>query len=286
MTVNPPRYSSLSTAGASAKTGFRRRRPARCTEPSTCRAAVGEAQDARLAHLLDQRPGCDGFPIDLLGRVLRHPLVIERDQILGHVASERVVVSLIILQPMIRRPSAAPAAQTRDPAGRHTHALVDLEPLAPAVPHIQRPAAVREAAAAEMRERVGEARVDGGTGGERAGAEVVERAQHVVVPATGCASRRYAASAGSPVDRRPESRSSRNSSPPRRAAVDSAVPPVARSNSSSPSRTLIVESKDERTDPLARSQSSRRRAVAHRRDARQAATCRRRSRRRRPGFDR
>ena len=47
-------------------------------------------------------------------------------------------------------------------------------------------------------------------------------------------------------------RSSRYSSPRRRAATDSGEPPVARSCASSPSSTLIVVANDERTDPVLR----------------------------------
>lgn len=51
-----------------------------------------------------------------------------------------------------------------------------------------------------------------------------------------------------------DDRSRRYSSPERRAARDSRVPPVARSYSKSPSSTLIVVLNDERTEPLIISQ--------------------------------
>jgi hypothetical protein len=86
-------------------------------------------------------------------------------------------------------------------------------------------------------------------------AEVFEGTQHVVVPAD-----RKRELQPSWVDDfagalTPEQlRSRRYSSPRRRAAMDSAEPPVARSCAHNPSRTLIVVANDERTEPFSASQ--------------------------------
>jgi hypothetical protein len=85
-------------------------------------------------------------------------------------------------------------------------------------------------------------------GGIPGGTEVLQGTEHVVVQRVGNENCSQAGSATSPVLlRRNSFRSRRYSSPRRRAAMDSAEPPVARSCASSPSSTRIVVANEERT---------------------------------------
>ena len=144
----------------------------------------------------------------------------------------------------------------RQPAGGLTDAVVHLEPHASRQGAVEQPHAVRSLLAAHVVDRLPQSRVARAVTEVGGGPEVVQGPQHVVA-ASGWARRTTgtSSSAGSPEPRRRKScRCRRYSSPARRAARESGVPPVARSCSSSPSSTLIVVWNDERVEPLGRSQ--------------------------------
>src|SRR5690349_16258950 len=116
---------------------------------------------------------------------------------------------------------------------------------------VQQPPAVRLPPGLHDRDRLRHPGIRGGTGPP----EVVQRTKHVVVPVVRERELQVRRLDDRPVlMRRNRPRSSRYSSPLRRAVRTCSDPPAARSNSARPSSTLIVVSKEDRTDPLSASQ--------------------------------
>ena len=116
---------------------------------------------------------------------------------------------------------------------------------------LERPSAVGVALRFHQLDRLGDplVRLDAGA------AQVVEAAQDVVVPVGRVRERVNRASTTSPVESlRNMRRSRRYCSAARTRSVTAAEPPVARSYSRRPSRTLIVVSKEPRVEPFSCSQ--------------------------------